>query len=112
MDIKEQEKLTEVIRQNSINAENYAKAREKAAVSKYHLDILAGAKYLSDKLNVKAAYEKALILIASENDENKQLYKDFLKYTSVYKGLEKVIEANADQIRWAQSRMKYIKDNE
>ena len=111
MDLQEQARLDKIVIQNSTNAENYAKAREKAAVSKYKLDVMAGAKYLSDKLNVKAAYEKALILIASENEDNKELYKDFLKYTAIYKGLEKIIEANADQIRWAQSKMKFLKEN-
>ena len=110
IDPKETQRLNEIIIQNSANAEEYRVAREKAAHAKYKLDVLAGAKYLSDKLNVKAAYEKALILIASENDDNKQLYQDLLKYKAIYKGLEKVIEANAGQIMWAQSKMRFIRD--
>ena len=111
MDLQEQHRLDQIIIQNSANAKAYAEARAKAAKAKYELDVLAGAKYLSDKLNVKAAYEKALILIASESQENKQLYKDLLRYKAEYKGLEKVIEANAGQIMWAQSKMRYIRDN-
>ncbi len=111
IDSQETKRLNEIIIQNSVNAREYAKAREKAALAKYKLDVIAGAKYLSKDLNVKAAYEKALILVASENDCNKELYKDLLKYKAIYKGLEKVIEANAEQIRWAQSKMRYIRDN-
>lgn len=111
MDINEQIALNDIIIQNSANAKTYADTREKAAIAKYKLDLLAGAKYLSDKLNVRAAYEKALILIACENEDNKSLYKDFIKYTAQYKGLEKILEANADAIRWAQSKMKYEKEN-
>lgn len=111
MDSQETQRLNQIIIQNSANAKAYAEARSKAAKAKYELDVLAGAKYLSDKLNVKAAYEKALILIACENEENKILYKDYLRYTAEYKGLEKVIEANAGQIMWAQSKMRYIREN-
>jgi hypothetical protein len=111
MEIQEQQRLNLLVRQNSVNAQKYSDARQKAAIAKYELDVLTGAKYLSQELNVKSAYEKALILIACENESNKQLYKELLKYVSIYKGLEKVIEANADQLRWMQSRMKYEKEN-
>jgi len=111
MDIQEQERFTEIARQNSINAGKYAEAREQAAKVKYELDMLLGARYLDKSIERSMAYEKALVLIANESEANKSLYQQFLKYPSIFKGLERVIEANADQIRFSQSRMKYEKDN-
>ena len=112
MEQHEQERLSELIRKNSENAERYLESRKRAAIAKYELDVLIGAKYLTQDLNMKCAYEKALIIVSMKTEENRQLYKDFIKYTAEYKGLEKVLEANADQIRWAQSRMKYAVQND
>jgi len=111
LDPQEQQRLDGVILQNSKNAEKYLQAREQSARAKFSLDVLVGAKYLSKEISPGMAHEKAIILVANENEENKNLYKDLIQYTASYKGLEKVIEANEEQIRWAQSKMKYIKEN-
>ena len=112
MDDTEFPRLDEILRQNTINAERYAIARRKAAEAKYYLDVLIGAGYLDGTLEEKTAYEKVLIIIASKSDDNKKTYKELIISTAEYKGLEKVLEINSEQIRWAQSKMKYNLDGE
>ena len=112
IDIKEQQRLNEILVQNSKNAQEYANARELCAKAKYKIDVLIGAKYLENELNNRVAYDKAFIIVACESEENKAIYREFIEHQSRYKGLEKIIEANADQVRWAQSKMKYIVENE
>ena len=101
-----------IAQQNSVNALKYGEARQKFAEAKYELDVMVGAKYLKGEIDNKMAYEKALLFIACEDWQSREIYQKMLKYENIYKGLEKVIEANGDQIRWAQSKLKYTVEGE
>lgn len=111
MDSIELARLDDVLKKNAENAEDYLRARKKAAEAKYALDVVIGAGFLSGELSEKISYDKALIITVNEKGLL-EVYKDLILQTSVYKGLEKVLEANADQIRWAQSKMKWQETGE
>lgn len=104
--------VSQIAEKNSELAEIYAKIRLEAAEASFALDILVGEAYLNEELSEKLAYDKAVILMACKNKENKKLYEDFILKTAQYRGLEKVIEANMAQITLEQSKMKYQAEGE
>lgn len=112
MEAEERAKLDNIAAQNALNAQRYHSARKEAAKAKFELDVILGAKLLNQQIPASMAYEKALIMVACESEENKKLYETLEKATAAYKGWERVIEANAEQIRWAQSKLKYTREGE
>ena len=112
MEIEEIHKIQQIAEKNSELANTYAKSRVKAANAAFALDVLVGKAYLDGDIDTKMAYEKAILNIACLNETNKELYKEYLLNNAEYKGLEKIIEANRDQIVLAESKMKFIGDGE
>ena len=111
MDNIEISRLDEVLKKNAENAEAYLLSRKKAAEAKYSLDVVIGAGFLFGELPEKISYDKAILIISMKKNML-QTYKDLILYTAEYKGLEKVLEANSEAIRWAQSKMKWQETGE
>lgn len=100
---------TWAISQELLNKSNeYAKARMDYADAKYQFDITLASKLpllRAKKSNI--GVETAQIMMLETNDEEiKDIYKYCIQSENHYKGLEKIIDALKTQITLAQSLIK------
>jgi hypothetical protein len=93
-------------------SKEYARHRKVAGGSKQALDILLAAEFKTireTKPNV--GYDLAIVMLIEKNETAKTYYKDLIIAESQYKGIEKILEALQNKTSFAQSLMKYVKDN-
>lgn len=100
-------------------SERYSQARSAYGRAKYKLHVILTAnlkEIRSQKSNV--GMDMALLILLEPGflqevyrEEVLQYYKEFIESYEIYHGLEHLIEATKTQIMYAQSVMKYIKDN-
>jgi len=90
-------------------ATEYLEARKKAGKAKSDLDILLAGnlKELREKKK-NLGYEMAKLMLCEDNEAARELYKEEIKETANYKGLEKLIESLQSRISLEQSVLKYI----
>jgi hypothetical protein len=96
-----------------IYSAKYSESRKIASESKIKLDIILASR-LSElrKKRSNIGYEMALIHLLEDDDgEIRGYYEKFVKETDHYKALERVIDALKTKISFAQSVMKWEKDN-
>lgn len=88
-------------------AELYHNARTGHAQAKIAINAILASKYLKKEMEVKLAYEKALIMLVAESGEEvKGYYESMLQNEAEYKGLEKILEARQARISLSQSLIK------
>lgn len=100
-------------------AEDYRKARTKAADAKYGLELMlvsSLSRIREDKPNV--GYDMAILMLLepfflSEDDMEvaQKFYQDMLKYTAEYKGLERMMGALESKVTFVQSLMRYERES-
>ena len=94
----------------------YQESRLKSAEAKLKLDILLASNYLNDFRSAKKnlGYEMAILMMleADESPETLQYYREYSIETGRYKGIERLLDAIATKISYAQSMMKYAVDGE
>jgi len=93
-------------------SKEYALYRRQAGEAKRGLDILLAANILSIKADKpNAGYDMAVILLMATNDAARIYHKEVVEAESKYKGIEKILEALQTKISFAQSVMRFEKDN-
>ena len=94
----------------------YAQERHKYGEAKCDLGLQLVI-HQDDPRYQKASFEKQLLLLLKETPEAQKdvfysLYKDYVKCKQNYKGLDKMIQRNSEQISWTQSMLKFAREND
>lgn len=100
--------LREIARIQTDNAKKYSVARKEAGEAEANLKILLASKInkmREDKKNL--GIDMAILILCSECEESKNLYKEWITKEAIYKGLEKLIDATASKLIFEQSLMKF-----
>jgi len=105
------EQLPGIAEQQRTNAENYMKFRVLSSDAETALDALLAtnaARLTGDRKSISK--ENLILLLMATNDKAREYYDEYKQNEASYKGLEKVLEAGAQQIMAIQSAMKYYGD--
>ena len=86
----------------------YQAARRKSAIAKWKLDLILASKMEEMRLIRKSiGYDTARVMLLEYDDEEiAEYYREEERWTSEYKGLEKVIDALQSQVSLCQSLIK------
>lgn len=113
MDTEKISELSALSTQQIKNAERYSEARIFAGEAESHLKILLTAKLPELRGNKKnLGIEMAILMLMEDSEVARKLYLDWVKWESVYKGLEKLIDAYSSKLIFEQSLMKFRKEGE
>lgn len=94
-------------------ADEYAETREQAGQMECALELM-----VADNLEMirfekpNVGYDMAILMLIEKDLTARNIFEQWKKLTSKYKGLEKKIEARQSYVQYNQSLMKYIKDGE
>lgn len=97
----------------------YEQARKKYGVAKYKLHVILTVNlHMIREKKSNVGMEMAILMMLEPGfldevfrEEILKYYKDFIECEEIYKGLEHRIEATKTAIMYAQSVMKYVKEN-
>lgn len=95
------------------NANKYFACRHIAAKAKVDIEILLTASLSairSEKPN--CGIEMAYMMLMEKSEEARKLYREWQENEAKYKGLERILEAQATEIMFYQSFMKWQKEGE
>lgn len=114
MDIYSAIDIAKLADENISYAQQYYEARKKSSIAKKNLDLILATKLPElRKKRSNIGYEMALIHLLEDGDmEIQHYYETFITETDHYKALERLIEAVKTKISFAQSVMKWVKENE
>lgn len=88
-------------------ANKYAEARKMAGNAEADLKILLTSKLKELRINKKnLGVEMAILMLCEENELAKDLYKEQIKHEAIYKGLERILDAQSAKLIFEQSLMK------
>ena len=87
-------------------AKDYQDARVDYAQAKLDMDALIGRRLSDGRIDPRCAYEKALVMVYQESQDNYQVYRKMVISMQTYKGLEKVLDARQSVISLHQSLIK------
>lgn len=113
MDTPKIQTLRELADKQIKDADRYAETRRIAGKAESDLNILLTA-YLPDLRQNKKnlGVEMARFMLMETNDVAKKLYAEWLENEAIFKGLEKLLEAQAAKLIFEQSIMKHRTDGE
>lgn len=113
IDAKNIENLRKLAQSQRDIADRYAKARELSGKAETDLKIIVASKInemRKEKKNI--GIEMAVLSIIDSDSVAKGLYEEWHKNEAIYKGLERVLDANGSSLIFEQSLMKFVKDGE
>jgi len=119
MDFMEAKAHMPIINNRVELAKSYRDARKKASEAKYNLEVILAAN-LSRIRDMKSnvGYDMAILMMLepgflSDDIRSAVLahYRDMSKYTSEYKGLERLMSALESKVTFVQSLMRYERDS-
>lgn len=87
-------------------AEQYQDARAMHASALKNLKLSLAREYKAKQIDPKIAEEKAYLIMAEKDDSIRDMLRKLIEQRSIYKGLEKLMEARAAAISFNQSLIK------
>lgn len=87
-------------------AEQYQDARALHATALKNLKLRLSKEYRLKHIDPKIAEDKAYLIMAENDDEVRDMLRDLIEKRSIYKGLEKLMEARAAALSFNQSLIK------
>ena len=113
MDQAKMKRLSDLAQHQVETANRYANARKLSGRAERDLKIIIASeitKLRTIKKNI--GIEFATLLIVGQDETARILYAEWTEQEAVYKGLEKVLEAQASQLMWEMSLNKFQKEGE
>src|SRR3990167_2016399 len=110
MDYNQAQAIAELAKKQVKLAEEYAKQREIAGKAKTEMEIRLVVKLphiRTQKANV--GVDMANLMLMEIEPDTRTIYREWKEAEAKYKGLERILEANASVIMFHQSLMKYQK---
>jgi hypothetical protein len=113
MDIFKAQEIAELAKKQTDLAWQYAQTRETATKAKTEMELRLISRLSTirtQKANV--GIDMSFLMLMELEPDTKTIYKEWKEAEAKYKGLEKILEANASIIMFYQSLMRYQKDGE
>jgi hypothetical protein len=113
MDVKKAQELSLIADKQIEIAIEYEKARRNAGTAEGNFKILLTAQlkdFRAEKKNL--GVDMAQLMLMEENAEARDLFKTWMEQESIYKGLERLLDAYASKLITEQAIMKFIGQGE
>lgn len=108
MDVNKIEKLRAIAQKQVETANSYANVRLDAATAESELKIIVTSR-LKELRGTKRnlGIEMAILMVCEEDEHARDLYHIWVTKEALYKGLEKLLDAQGSQLIFEQSIMKF-----